>query len=243
MMFQRITNPKRTAKLFAEELKNLLGSNLISVFMYGSIATGEFLPTMSNLNFLVVLETLDTLTFTKLAERTRRWGRQFRVEPLFLTKKDIIHSLDVFPLEFSEMQDKHIWIYGENIFRKLKVSTKALRVQCEHGLRSKLVLLRQGYLRAPGQVKELLSLSAGALAVLLRGVIHLKKDKAPLKNEEVVQQAAEMFGINPQPFMQALALRHVRFMLRKKELHFVFQHYVEELRKLVDKVDTFKART
>ncbi len=241
-MFKRITNPKRTAKLFAEELKSLLGSNLLSVFLYGSIATGEFLPTQSDLNFLVVLESLDTLTFTKLSERTRRWARQFRVEPLFLTKKEIQQSLDVFPIEFSEMQDKHIWIYGENIFRKLKISTKALRVQCEHGLRSKLVLLRQGYLRSPGQVKELLAMSAGAIAVLLRSVIHLKKDKAPLKHEEVVLQAAELFGINPQPFIKALGLRHVRVMLRTKELHFVFQHYVEELRKLIEKIDTFRAR-
>jgi predicted nucleotidyltransferase len=213
-MFQRITNPKKLAKLFAEELKNLLGSNLLSVFLYGSVATGEFMPTQSNLNFLVVLDSLDTLTFTKLSERARRWAKQFKVEPLFLTKKDILQSLDVFPIEYSEMQDKHIWIYGENIFRKLKISKKALRVQCEHGLRSKLVLLRQGYLRSPHQVKELLSVSSGALAVLLRGVIHLKKDKAPLKHDEVVLMAAELFGINPQPFIKALALRHVRFMFR-----------------------------
>lgn len=240
-MFHKLTNPKQHAKIFADELKHLLGSNLIAVFLYGSVATGDFFPAKSNLNFLVILDTLDPLTFSKLSERSRRWSRQFRVAPLFLTKKEFFHSLDVFPLEFLEMKDKHIWIYGENIFRKIKLARKDLRLQCEHNLRSKFLLLRQGYLHDPRRVKDLLAVSAGAIAVLLRGIIHLKRDKAPLKHEEVIALAADLFDINPQPFLQALELRRTRFYLKQKELHFVFQNYVEELKKLIEKVDALRS--
>ncbi len=242
-MFQKITNPRRIAKVFAEELKSLLGSNLLSVYLYGSVATGEFFPQKSNLNFLIVLDALDPLTFSKLSERSRRWARSFKVEPLFLTKHEIMRSLDVFPLEFFEMKDKHIWIYGENIFRKIKISRKALRVQCEHGLRSKLVLLRQGYMRDRSNVKNLLAFSAGAIAVNLRGLLYLKKDKIPLKHEEVVQDAAEAYGFNPRSFLLALELRHKLFYFKQRELHYIFQNYVEELKKLVEKVDQLKARS
>jgi predicted nucleotidyltransferase len=235
-----LQNPKKMAKVFTEELKNLLGSNLLSVFMYGSIATGDFLPAQSNLNFLVVLDQLDPLTFAKLSERGKRWTKQFKTTPLFLTKKEILSSADVFPLEFSEIKDKHIWIYGENILRKLNIPKKALRLQCEHELRRKLILLREGYLHKPSHVKDLLGLSAGSIAVLMRGIIHLKKEKAPLKHEEVIAEAAELFGINPQPFLKALELRRVFFLLNQKELHFVFQNYVAELKKLTEKIDTLR---
>ncbi|MFC1517875.1 hypothetical protein ACFL5G_04930 [Candidatus Margulisiibacteriota bacterium] len=242
-MTANIREPKKLAKVFADELKHLVGSNLKSVFLYGSIATGEFFSSKSNLNFLVVLDKLEPLILAKLTERSSRWARKFKVEPLFLTKQEILDALDAFPMEFLEMKDKHILIYGENIFRKLKISRKDLRLQCENNLRGKLILLRQGYLHDKRQVKGLLAHSAGAIVVLLRSILYLKKDKVPLKKEEVISQACEQFDLDPQPFLKALELRHRFIYLKTKELHYIFQNYIEELKKLTEKVDALKTRS
>ncbi|MBU0579800.1 MAG: hypothetical protein KKA19_01370 [Candidatus Margulisbacteria bacterium] len=238
----RIQEPKKIAKVFAEELQHLLGNNLKSVFLYGSIASGEFFPNKSNLNFLVVLEKLDPLTLTKLSERSCRWAKKFKVAPLFLKKQEIFEALDAFPIEFLEMKDKHILIYGENIFRKIKIARKDLRLQCENSLRGKMILLRQGYLHNRGNVKNLLAQSSGAIAILLRSILFLKKEKVPLKREEVIKQTCEEFDLNPQPFYKALELRKIPFIFKTKELHFVFQNYLEELEKLIKKINELKTR-
>lgn len=238
----RIKEPKKTAKIYAEELKTLLGGNLKSVFLYGSIASGEFFPAKSNLNFLIVLDKLDPLTIARLSERSSKWAKKFKVEPLFLTRKEIMNALDAFPMEFMEMKDKHILIYGDNIFRKIKISLKDLRLQCENNLRGKLILLRQGYLHERKNVRELLVQSANAIAVLLRSILRLKKDKIPLKREEVIEQACAEFDLDPQPFLKVQKLRREHSFWKKKEMHFIFQNYIEELEKLSEKVDSLKMR-
>lgn len=237
-----LREPKKLAKAFAEELKDLLGSNLKAVFLYGSIVSGEFSASKSNLNFLIVLDKLDPLTISRLTERSGRWTKKFKIEPLFFTKKEILESLEAFPIEFLDIKDKHILIFGDNIFRKIKIMPRDLRMQCEKELRGKLILLRQGYLRNKRNARALLAQSAGSIIVLLRSMLRLKKEKIPLKREEVIKLACEEFELDDQPFLKALEIKYKPIVWPSKELHFTFQNYVEELKKLVNKVNSIKVR-
>jgi predicted nucleotidyltransferase len=239
-MLNKLKDPKIVTKKFAEKLQNILGKNLRSVFLYGSIAAGEFFPGKSNLNILVVLEKLDNSTLEILQKHNLFSKlRKVRSTPLFLTKKEILNSLDVFPIEFLEMKDKHILIHGENLFRNMKILKKDLRHQCERELRSKIILLRQGYLQNKKNSRFLLASSAVSVSILLRSILFLKKNKLPLKRGEVITQACKLFDLQPEPFLQALQVRNTRFFWSSKKALNIFNDYLSELYKLAKKINVF----
>ena len=69
-----------------------------------------------------------------------------RFEPLFMTKRNMDMSLDSFPIEWLEIQERHLLLEGEDVVGTLEVPQTYLRLQCEHELRGKLIQLRQAYL-------------------------------------------------------------------------------------------------
>src|SRR5437667_194921 len=76
-----------------------------------------------------------------------KWGRKHRIStPLFMTKEYVLHSTDVFPIEFTEIKERHRIIFGEDIFKDLDIPFKDMRLLCEQQIKGKLLHLRQAYL-------------------------------------------------------------------------------------------------
>src|SRR4029077_2096426 len=66
-------------------------------------------------------------------------------DPLFLTHRQIQKSVDVFPIEWTEIQESHLLIEGHDVLGELQVPRTYLRLQCEQELRAKAIQLRKAY--------------------------------------------------------------------------------------------------
>ena len=57
------------------------------------------------------------------------------INPVFFTEDYIIRSTDVFPIEFLDMKENHVTLYGKDLFEAIAVDTKNLRFQCEQEIK------------------------------------------------------------------------------------------------------------
>jgi predicted nucleotidyltransferase len=133
---------------WAKELKQVLGTNLASVILYGSTVRGEYVRARSDLNLMLVFKKLDLEHITKVGKLMRRKVRKTLPQLVFWTEKELVNVWDVFPLEFEDIMDNHQCLVGKDPFKKRKVDKKRMRYQIEFELRSKLLNVRDTWLNS-----------------------------------------------------------------------------------------------
>ena len=155
--------PEEVFEEFTAKVAGVFGDNLLSINLYGSGARGEYIREKSDLNFLIIIKSEGLSKLGGLWEYLVSWRKQAISTPLVLTESYVQSSLDSFPLEFLDMKDSHVTVFGEDPFDDIKIGLPHLRLQVERELKSKLLALRQGYLETRGKERELYSL----LSILL----------------------------------------------------------------------------
>lgn len=129
-------------------LKQELGNNLASVILYGSAVRGEHVAARSDVNLMLVFKKLDLQQITTVRKLTSRKVRKQLPQLVFWTEEELDNAWDVFPLEFEDIKENHQRLVGKDPFGKRKVDKKRLRYQIEFELRSKLLTMRDTWLRS-----------------------------------------------------------------------------------------------
>ncbi len=112
------------------------------------------------------------------------------------------------------------------------------RVQIEHDLRTIVLKLRQHYLRAPGNTKELapiLRKSFSGVLTLLRHVVIAFGEEPPVAAHDIVARAAALTGSGAPPFDAMLKLRETGEF--HGEIIPVYGAYLKALEKMVEALD------
>lgn len=102
-----------------------------SVYMVGSALTADYDPKSSDINSVIVLHKMDFKFLELLAPVGKKFGKKQVAAPLIMTPAYIEDSQDVFPIEFLNIQLNHHTVWGEDIFKALKIRKSDLRHQCE----------------------------------------------------------------------------------------------------------------
>lgn len=230
-------NLKENTQEFIQELKDIYQEGLISAVLYGSAASGEFVDTRSNINMLVVLENTDLDNLKRASRITNKFKM---INSLFLTERDIRNSLDIFPIEFLDMQENYRILYGKDVLGDIVIDIRNLRFQCEHELKSKLINLRQSYLRIYKDkllLCNLLSKSFTSILHILRNVLRLKGRKPSYIKQDILKELATEFPINELVWESLLAARNKQIKLSGKALQDLFADFIKDLEKIIDIVD------
>jgi len=224
-------------RVYCEKFIELHRENLKGLFIYGSAASGEFIPGKSNINILSVFERIAQSDLKKTFELVR-WGRKRRiVAPLMLTIDYIKRSTDVFPLEFLEMKENHILLYGEDVIKDLKIDPKNIRLEIEQQIKGGLIRLRQAYLEVGHRGREIQALLLDSLKSLIpsfRGLLRIKNREVSFERKKVVKDLSREFGLNEKAFTDVLSIIKGRHL---EDAEKDFLEYVEELEKLGIEVD------
>lgn len=233
--------PKRVRGIlddFVKGLRDIYGDGLVAVILYGSAASGEYSSANSNINLAVVL---DDAGLANIARATglvnkRRFGL---VKPVFFTEKYIASSIDVFPLEFLDMKENNIVLYGKDILKDIRIDEKNLRFQCEQELKSKLIKIKTAYLdhRSASDRKKLLFRFFTSTSHLLRNILRLKGRIPPYSKEDVIRDAAAEFGIDSVIFEKVLGAKNGILKLKYGDINYLFNGFVAEVEKISEAVD------
>src|SRR5215211_7665961 len=130
------------------DLKATHGDNLASVVLYGSAASGDFVQSESDYNMLIALHRITPEDLRQAQAPMREWQRLGHPLPVYFTVEELADAADVFPIEFHQMANARLVLYGHDPFEFVKLSDANLRHQTEYELRSKLIQLRRLYIPA-----------------------------------------------------------------------------------------------
>ena len=100
-------------------------------------------------------------------------------------------SLDTFPLEFIEIHQCHITLFGHDHFETLSFNDVDVRLQCERELKTILIAMRQGLLAAAGREKLISEMEinvAKHLVQTFRGLLWLKGEKEAKPTAHVISE-------------------------------------------------------
>ncbi|MFQ5990945.1 MAG: hypothetical protein ACE5NA_00790 [Nitrospiraceae bacterium] len=161
---------------YADSVRELAGANVLALTVFGSLAAGSFNPTKHTARSVVVLQTVDLEMLRQFAKQGARLGKARIAAPLIMTPEYIRASADSFPLEFIEIHQCHVCVFGPDYFNDLVFDAAHIRLQCERELKTILIGMRQGLLAAAGREKLFSTIEtdvAERLVRTLRGLLWL----------------------------------------------------------------------
>jgi len=225
---------------YAEEILELQGNNIISMNVYGS-ATGEnYVPGVSDINLLFVCGRVNLPVLKSCLKVISKGISKKITAPLFLTEAHIRSSLDVFPMEFLDLKERHITIYGADILKELKIDTKHLRFVCEEQIKGKLIRIRQSYLEIGLKrkgIEALLKESLRSLMTVFKNLIAIKGSLPEKNNDALLVQLCREFGLDAGVFLPIYRDSSNDERIGSRDVEEFLEKYMDELQKLAGKVD------
>lgn len=225
---------------FLEKMRALHGENLLSVWIFGSATGVNFSPQTSDINSGLLFNHVDGEILRRSAPLIAAASKQRIATPLFLTRQYIESSLDVFPIEFWDMKENNVLIYGEDILASLDIKGRHVRLFCEQQLKGKLFRTQQAYLEVNNKEERVLTLAQESLKSLwptFRNLLRLKGRTPPVKKEVILQAMTEIFGMDAPTFLKIYHAGAQDNSIAAGEIHPLFEQYLKELSKLSRMVD------
>jgi hypothetical protein len=232
--------PEKKINDFVGRLREAAGANLESVILFGSAVAGDFHPEFSNVNLFCVLRDCSFASLQALAPAVKWWDAQKQPPPLFMTRDEIVRSVDVFTIELIDMQQHHRVLFGGDVIQGLSIPLNLHRMQVEYELREKLELLRQHLPLASGndsRMWELLLRSVSSFTTLFRHVLLVLGQSAPVGKREAVQALAQRIGFEASGVLQVLDVREKKTDRKKFDVADVFARYLAALEHVTAAVD------
>ena len=124
-------------------------SHLISVFIYDPATGKNYIPKISDINSVFVFKGLAFSSLTDSLKEVSKGISKRIAAPLFLTKEHIETSLDVFPIEFFDMKENYILLYGADVLSDLTLNENFLALQAQlEGTENRIAVERMRYNRS-----------------------------------------------------------------------------------------------
>ncbi|NLI16650.1 MAG: hypothetical protein GX409_10245 [candidate division Zixibacteria bacterium] len=234
---------------FSRALIDGFGDKLLSIIIFGSAARTtksgapeDFKEGVSDINMAIVLDRVTSVELNMIINLSRKYQKGNLALPLIFKGDHIATSLDTFPLEFSDMKQRHICIFGEDPLENAVIENKNLRHQCEVEFKGKLVQLRRGYLAA-GENKEnltaLLAASISSIIAACRGMVRLKNQTPPDSVADLLTLVAAHYSIEIEPVKRVWQLKRGEIEESTATLQILFDNYLKSIESLANLVDKY----
>lgn len=224
-----------------DDLRATHGENLSSVVLYGSAAAGDHVELRSDYNLLIALKHITPEDLRLAQAPMREWQRLGHPLPVYFTVEELSDAGDVFPIEFYQMEQARVVLYGKDPFEFVQLSDANLRHQTEYELRSKLIQLRRLYIPASGSIEKLCDLMSDSLAsfaALFRAVLILHGKHAPVAKPDCVRATAQLLQLETEPFERIFEFRASSNLPEdEKAANEIFGAYMDQIERVIEAVD------
>jgi hypothetical protein len=198
-MWRRPFDGRAAAARAVSAALRAVGDRLVGATIYGSAAGGEFLPAHSDVNMAFVFSALGPEELEALRPAHRIWQRNRVVRPLLLSREGLSRSLDVFPLEYLLIRERHETLHGEDFFAHIEIDRTALRREIERVLRAQELGLNWTYIAlagTPSGARHWAGRAGTAIAASASGLLFLAGEQIPATRRELTERCAVLFGID-----------------------------------------------
>lgn len=193
-----IKNPNDIVGKLTSDYLGIFGDALISVVMYGSAVTHEYIPGSSDINILLLVSDVSLQKLHKCIPVHKYWLRRGVVTPLILGRDFFLSTVHIYPIDYLHIQSNYRVLWGEDVFSTLEIQKDHLRVHCERELKEHSLQLRTCYLRAEGSrrvISDALVETVDKLLPLFKALIVLDGRKIPHSKSELISSVEDLFGL------------------------------------------------
>jgi len=169
-----------------------------SAVLYGSVARGEYRAGVSDINLLVIVDSLEPAALRRLSGALDAFRRERLAPPLLMQRDEWRRAVDVFPIEIADMQQAREVLRGADPVAELRVHPGDLRRALERELRGKLLRLRQVYAlhaASPEALGDAAGRTAGSIAALFRVALLLYRSDPPRATPACLTELGRTSGI------------------------------------------------
>jgi hypothetical protein len=235
-----ISDPITLSQKVLTDYMNCYGKHLVSFIVYGSAAGADFDPKSSDVNLLIVLDSITLQSLNTSLRIQSRWIKQRVSRPLFMDKEYIATSLDSFPVEFLNLKYNYKVIYGEDVLENIKINHEDVRVQVERELKGKWLHLMLEWLEVSNNtslLSNLLKVSLKDFSAAFRGLLYIKQKPIPVDRKLLFVAITEFFGLKENYFEKTVKACECKNRL---EMNAVFLSYTGAIKTLIKMIDQQK---
>ncbi len=218
---------------FSSKLTSELGNDILSLYLFGSIIIQEdFHFGVSDINTFIILKNeCDNTTILRVSSIYKKYKNYPFSVPLMLRGKEVIEAKDVFPVEFIEIKEKNMLLYGDDFLKDIELNLSDIRKQCETEIRSKVIGLRKMLFAKDALIKnqDVLYKSLTSTIVLLKQILRLKGLPLPETRFDVINALEAYFNKPFNGIKNLYTMRRDDVKITKNILETLILNYIEEL--------------
>ncbi|MEX2282310.1 MAG: hypothetical protein WEE89_07490 [Gemmatimonadota bacterium] len=197
-------DPRIVAGKLARELRAKFGDELWSVVLFGSVPRGEAIPGISDLNVLVLLESIGASQLANAAPLVQQWIRGGNSPPHLYSWDEWLGMQDTFAIEIADMQDAREILLGTDPITQDVVRLGDLRLHAEREARETLLNLRLRMMLSADNPLELGSLLMSGLpsfTAYMRAALRVSDEAPGVETRSVIERTARRIDADPQPLL------------------------------------------
>jgi nucleotidyltransferase-like protein len=190
-----------------DALKGALGNNLLSVVLYGSAARGDFVPGVSDLNLLIILNESSPQAHESLASVLR--GRP-NVEPFTIGRSGLLRTARAFPAKFAAIRRTGRAVFGPDLLVDVARFPDLERFAAEQALRNVRLRLVYNFIKRGGDPSTYTRFALNfvpAVYSACNGVLELEGQTIPRSREEQAALYASAFEVDSGVLVELLQLK------------------------------------
>jgi predicted nucleotidyltransferase len=221
-----------------ERLTAELGTSCSAV-LFGSAARGEYRAGVSDINLLVLADSLEPAALRRLSGALEEVRRERQSPPLLMQRDEWLRATDTFPIEIADMRLAREVLQGSDPVEGLRVHPGDLRRALERELRGKLLRLRQVYAihsAEPEALGEAAGRTVGSIAALLRVALVLYRPDPPPATPACLAELGQTTGIPTRSVIELWKRRAPKAVVCDPPL---FEAYLAAVSTAVHVIDQF----
>lgn len=239
-----MSDPRTIAAKLTAQLRTAFADELRSVVVFGSLPRGESIPGVSDLNMLVLLESMGSKTLQRAAPILQQWIRQGNTPPYVYSWEEWGGMQDTFAIEIADMNDAREVLWGEDPVSVDAVTYANLRRQTEREIRDTLLQLRLRLMVAapgPADVGALLLSGIPSFAAYMRATLRLVGEEPGLATRPVIERTAALIEADASAVLSCFDVRRTKHYLEVALTDPLVERYMSFIQRLLQFVDRLPA--
>lgn len=224
---------------FIEELKQILGKKLDCVAIFGSKANYGLQKVTSNVDLLIIINSLTLEDLTSIAPAITKWTKGKNRYPVIVTKEEFYTSNDICALEYFDIQWNYQIVFGEDLIKNHTIGYNDLKRQCIRELKMLILKYRNYYAvyyKNKREIKEALVRLISTCLVVFRVVLRLQNISPSVYKNDLIDQFNSIIPIDKRLFKRLLAQKEKTYDLPNYALQDCSSLVLNELSKVLKQV-------
>lgn len=227
---------RRDLEAFVRQLGEFYGEDLVSITVFGSAVSGGYSQKSSDINLLVIYSELNIADLNKVAKLAQEWVKKRHFSPRFLSKRNLLSSARYFQVDWADMKDAHVVLYGEDVLAGIPILPADMHWQLSHEIKRMRMRIKQQFWRACNDdnlLRRIIVERFSSLVHLIQALLFLQQKTATTTGSDAIETAVLEFGVDAECARKLQKLKAGTIKLDHDELVETFAGLMDIIR-LVD---------